>query len=155
MKWTFTLGFLLLLSGTLFSQTTDRYTFSVFVPVEENDTVLVAGGQVLVGQGEDAMTHGYYPLQQTMLSLPNDNLDLLVSVYPVPFQNQVTIAFQNQSSTLITLEVTDLSGAMLYSKETNQNSFVIHTNTWESGIYVTHLISQEGSYLYSDKIVKI
>jgi len=101
------------------------------------------------------MTHGYYPLQQTMLSLPNDNLDLLVSVYPVPFQNQVTIAFQNQSSTLITLEVTDLSGAMLYSKETNQNSFVIHTNTWESGIYVTHLISPEGSYLYSDKIVKI
>jgi len=155
MKWTFTLGFLSLLSGTLFSQTTDRYTFSVFVPVEENDTVLVAGGQVLVGQGEGAMTHGYYPLQQTMLSLPNDNLDLLVSVYPVPFQNQVTIAFQNQSSTLITLEVTDLSGAMLYSKETNQNSFVIHTNTWESGIYVTHLISPEGSYLYSDKIVKI
>ena len=41
MKWTFTLGFLLLLSGTLFSQTTDRYAFSVFVPVEENDTVLV------------------------------------------------------------------------------------------------------------------
>lgn len=155
MKWNILFVFFSLNSCVLFSQISERSTFAVFAPITVNDTVLVAGGQTQSGTGEDEITVGYYPFQQTLLTIPQENeRPFLVKTFPNPFQEAVFVEFENKNELLLTIEVLDLSGAVVFRLESSNKLISIASDRWESGLYLVRIIEPEGEVLYSEKLVK-
>lgn len=155
MKWILTLSCIICCSGALFSQINDRSTFAVFFPIEPNDTVLIAAGQVLSGTDMDNSLHGYYPLQQTMLSvsehLPND---YQVNVFPNPFQDLIYVTLNNNYINSYSIEITDVSGAIVFAEKNTFQLSEISCIHWGRGIYIIRILSNDGSLIFAEKIVK-
>lgn len=64
-----------------------------------------------------------------------------VSVYPNPASHRVTIS---SGSTLLKVEVADLSGKMILTQPTNSNDVELMTEQWQRGIYLLRLNTTDG-----------
>ncbi len=66
-------------------------------------------------------------------------------IFPNPSNADVTIKFENQSTTY-KIEIFDISGKLIISNTTNMNSYLISKNNLISGVYFVKLTNFEGNY---------
>jgi hypothetical protein len=154
MKWKITIGFVLLSLNSLFAQTNERFTFAVFQPIGANDTVLVAAGQVMAGEGEESVDHGYYPLLSTLLSTETmSDSSFSFTAYPNPFQNyiQLELNFSEQNYRIV---VTNSTGANVSIVNLKNGTDFISTEHLAPGLYTITIYSAEGVWLTSKKMIR-
>jgi hypothetical protein len=88
---------------------------------------------------------------------PEDKNQLVISVFPNPTFDQLSIRIDAAESTNFNLEMRDLSGKIVYASSTqfssNQNLHSIDVSHLSKGVYFLSLNSEEGNY-YSIKIIK-
>lgn len=90
-----------------------------------------------------------YTGSTTPLSVEDDMLKEAISVYPNPTKNVINIKTVNQSIQVKKVDLIDLSGKLIYSKnDTN----LIDVKGFSTGIYVLKIQSQDGGEL-NKKIV--
>ncbi len=146
--------FLLVFSEGLTAQIVDRSTFSVFQPIGVNDTLLVAGGQIMSGESVDPQVlHGYYPLSYTLLSVNELDLNDEISIFPNPFVESFFITLKNQEFTNITIEVLSMNGQLLTSFQSTNQQIEIDLSGYANGVYHVRL-STENLVIANNKIVK-
>lgn len=66
-------------------------------------------------------------------------------IFPNPSNSDVTISFENQN-TNYKIEIFDLSGKLIISTITNQNTYHVYKNTLNSGVYFIKITDSEGKY---------
>ena len=94
---------------------------------------------------------GLFNLQT--LSTPTFKNDISVSVYPNPFQDKITISFENESSNA-KVKLVDITGKQLYNNSFSGNSIEINNlENLNSGIYFLKIEDQNGSFT-TKKIIK-
>jgi hypothetical protein len=156
-KWIKTgcfLVFLLIFSEGSKAQIIDRSTFSVFQPIGDNDTLLLAGGQIMTGEStEPTILHGYYPLNYTLLSVNEVDFSNEISIFPNPFVESFVINLQNQDYSMITIEILSMNGQLLTSFQSTNQQIEIDLIGYSSGVYHVR-VSTENQVIANTKIVK-
>lgn len=79
-----------------------------------------------------------------------------INVYPVPFIDRLNIEFNNGKSDKIDLRIVEISGKTVYSRSldlSSDKSININTSTYNSGIYILELMTNNGE-TKSFKIIK-
>jgi hypothetical protein len=156
-KWIKTgcfLVFLLIFSEGSKAQIIDRSTFSVFQPIGDNDTLLLAGGQIMTGEStEPTILHGYYPLNYTLLSVNEVDFNDEISIFPNPFVESFVINLQNQDYSMITIEILSMNGQLLTSFQSTNQQIEIDLIGYSSGVYHVR-VSTENQVIANTKIVK-
>lgn len=156
-KWIKTgcfLVFLLIFSEGSKAQIIDRSTFSVFQPIGDNDTLLLAGGQIMTGEStEPTILHGYYPLNYTLLSVNEVDFNDEISIFPNPFVESFVINLQNQDYSMITIEILSMNGQLLTSFQSTNQQIEIDLIGYSSGVYHVR-VSTENQVITNTKIVK-
>ena len=156
-KWIKTgcfLVFLLIFSEGSKAQIIDRSTFSVFQPIGDNDTLLLAGGQIMTGEStEPTILHGYYPLNYTLLSVNEVDFNDEISIFPNPFVESFVINLQNQDYSMITIEILSMNGQLLTSFQSTNQQTEIDLIGYSSGVYHVR-VSTENQVIANTKIVK-
>jgi hypothetical protein len=146
--------FLLVFSEGLTAQIVDRSTFSVFQPIGVNDTLLVAGGQIISSESVDhQFLHGYYPLSYTLLSVNEIPVDDEISFFPNPFAESFVIQLNNQDYSMITIEILSMNGQLLTSFQATNQQIEINLSAFENGVYLVRL-TFENQVIAHNKIVK-
>lgn len=77
--------------------------------------------------------------------------DLIIGIYPNPFNKTVFIDKQKESCDLL-LNIYSLSGALILSKEIKSNVEVINTTFFEKGVYIVKIVYDHK--VYYKKIIK-
>jgi hypothetical protein len=146
--------FLLVFSEGLTAQIVDRSTFSVFQPIGTNDTLLIAGGQIMSGESDEPQVlHGYYPLNYTLLSVNELVLNDQISIFPNPFIESFFVTIQNQDFTLINIDVLSMNGQLLRSFQSANQQIEIDMSGFASGVYHVR-VRTENQVIANNKIVK-
>lgn len=155
MKWKTTLVIIFCNLGILFAQTNEQATFAVFNPIEENDTVMIACGQVLSGMGGELVEHGYYPLQSTLLSIPiQEYNDDLFQVFPNPFSDHIIVDASGGADPIVQVTMTDVTGAIVLDTFVENESIQLSTESLSSGLYTIHVWSEKNEMIQSYKLIK-
>jgi len=142
----------LTLSTTALGQTVQRSTFSVFSPADENDSLLVAAGQIMSGEDVDvSVDHGYYPLYTAYLTLPELAEDNQVRLYPNPFAESFWVSTENFQG--VTLAVYDLNGAIVRKFTLYQPTQLIPLTDIAKGVYLVKAYTDKEE-LFNQKIIK-
>ena len=149
---------LLLLSiltlSALHAQSVERNSYAVFSPIAPNDTLLLAGGQIMTGESESPLiNHGYYPLNYTLLTINENELTDAYSIYPNPFSNAFLITWTNPEFLVITVEVYSVNGALLERINTSESHIEILAEKWASGLYYVRGITTQGT-VFNEKLIK-
>lgn len=156
-KWIKTgcfLVFLLVFSEGSTAQIVDRSIFSVFQPIGVNDTLLLAGGQIMTGEStEPTILHGYYPLNYTLLSVNEVDFNDEISIFPNPFVESFVINLQNQDYSMITIEILSMNGQVLTTFHSSNQQIDIDLTGYASGVYHVR-VSSENQVIANNKIVK-
>ncbi|MEW6772683.1 MAG: S8/S53 family peptidase [Bacteroidota bacterium] len=88
-----------------------------------------------------------------------DNLPLIIKnyseknnylIYPNPAKDWIYIVANDKLHKSI--EVTDVSGKMIYNNSFNSDVFAIYTNNWQSGVYFIKIVSDKSTI--TQKIIK-
>tara|TARA_Y100000385_G_C12669349_1_gene457281 strand:+ start:107 stop:586 length:480 start_codon:yes stop_codon:yes gene_type:complete len=138
----------------LSAQTVQRTTFAVFSSITPNDTLLVAGGQIMTGKSDSPLLeHGYYPLNNTLLSVEKSTITTAYSIYPNPFSSSLQINWTNSEATVISIEIYSINGALIQRIETSDSQIEILSETWERGMYFVRGVTEQGT-LFNEKVVK-
>lgn len=121
-------------------------------PGRSNAVAFVLNGQGFVGTGYNGIfLDDLYAFSPTLSSGPQlSKTD--VSIYPIPANDYVTIAVQENDLELI---LSGMNGQVLSNEKhviRTNNGFIIHRKNAESGVYNVQLI-REGRMVYSNKIV--
>ena len=76
----------------------------------------------------------------------NENLTDLgeISIYPNPAKNEITIEFNQNSSTSRIVKILDLNGQIVKKVFLHSNKTILNTETLNSGIYIVHIKTDEG-----------
>jgi hypothetical protein len=131
-----------------------RTTYAVFSSITPNDTLLVAGGQIMSGKSDaPLLEHGYYPLNNTLLSVEKPEMNTSYSLYPNPFSNSLQIVWTNTEAIVITIEIYSINGALIKRIETSSSQIEILSESWERGMYFVRGVTEEGT-LFNEKVVK-
>ncbi len=72
-----------------------------------------------------------------------------ITLFPNPANDQITIAGLKESF----VQITDLSGRMVFSQKVNDPQLRVATESWKSGIYIVQVTSESGSYSQHLKFV--
>lgn len=146
--------FLLVFSQGTTAQIIDRSTFSVFQPIGVNDTLLMAGGQIMSGESsEPTILHGYYPLNYTLLSVNDVTVNDEISFFPNPFNQSFVIHLNNQDYSMITIEILAMNGQLVTTFQSTNQQIEVDLSTVENGVYHVRLTS-ENQVIAHNKIVK-
>lgn len=146
--------FLLVFSQGTTAQIIDRSTFSVFQPIGVNDTLLMAGGQIMSGESsEPTILHGYYPLNYTLLSVNEVTVNDEISFFPNPFNQSFVIHLNNQDYSMITIEILAMNGQLVTTFQSTNQQIEVDLSTVENGVYHVRLTS-ENQVIAHNKIVK-
>ena len=146
--------FLLVFSQGTTAQIVDRSTFSVFQPIGVNDTLLMAGGQIISGESsEPSIVHGYYPLNYTLLSVNEVAVDDEISFFPNPFTQSFVIHLNNQDYSMITIEILAMNGQLVTTLQSTNQQIEVDLSTVENGVYHVRLTS-ENQVIAHNNIVK-
>lgn len=91
---------------------------------------------------------------QTVLQATED-MKLAMVVYPNPVRDEVKVSITTSQSQLATLQISDLSGRMVYRKEMllneGMNAMPVPVAEWRRGIYLVSVRS--GSTMINEKLV--
>lgn len=93
------------------------------------------------------------------LSCPNPDPEIneleiedLIGIYPNPVTNQIGIIFENVKTA--TLNICDIQGKIIYSKEIENEYTNIDVSDFSKGIYMIKIVDEKGNILKTEKIVK-
>ncbi len=143
-----------ILSISAIGQTVERNTFAVFNSITPNDTLLVAGGQIMTGESDSPLIeHGYYPLSNTLLSINEPELIQSYSIYPNPFNESFQVNWANAEYATITIEIYSVNGALIQRIESSDAQIIFYSETWEPGMYFVRGHTAEG-ILFDEKVIK-
>lgn len=136
------------------AQVVERNVFSVFAPADDNDTLLVAGGQIMTRyDSENYIEHGYYPLNNTLLSIDKLNVTTNFLVYPNPFSESFYVQVDQLQDEDIEINVFSATGKNVYSGTFNGNSHLIETQALSAGVY--YMIARtDKTVLFREKLIK-
>lgn len=81
-------------------------------------------------------------------------MDINISVYPNPFENQVTVKIMEDVFNSCTIVITDITGRIVSSKSCTDSKTVIPVDNLKSGVYVLNVFSYNNQLLYSTRIIK-
>ncbi len=142
----------LLFSASLcYGQSVGKWTFSAMQFSTANDSLYVAAGQIMSGQSlAPNVLHGYYPLQYSLLSVPENTLD--INIYPNPFTNELRIELSDEGNSMTKLEVRDLQSKLIFAEEFNGNNHLLNTAFYAPGVYI--LTVRKESHTIVRKIIK-
>ncbi len=87
----------------------------------------------------------------TSLSANNGTLEDSITVYPVPFNNELTISFN--SETALNVKIYNITGALVLEQAVNSN-VAIKTNALASGVYFAKVSTGNDEDLTVRKIIK-
>ncbi len=157
LKFIFKTTFLALfsiLSISAIGQTVERNTFAVFSSITPNDTLLVAGGQIMTGESDSPLLEqGYYPLSNTLLSINEPELIQSYSIYPNPFNASFQVNWTNTEVETITLEIYSVNGSLIQRIESSDAQIIFYSETWEPGMYFVRGFTDQG-ILFDEKVIK-
>ena len=102
---------------------------------------------------------GKYSYSNTISVEPNENQEQGVSVYPVPFMNELWISYQSLEEADVVVELTDLSGRVLTQKsmQISKGSNQIHLSELQSlaaANYVVRIKNLTSGDVYIRKVLK-
>jgi protocatechuate 3,4-dioxygenase beta subunit len=102
---------------------------------------------------------GKYSYSNTISVKPNENQEQGVSVYPVPFINEIWISYQSLEEADVVVELTDLSGRVLTQKsmQISKGSNQIHLAELQSlaaANYVVRIKNLTSGDVYIRKVLK-
>lgn len=78
--------------------------------------------------------------------------NVVVKVYPNPFDEVATIEIKGEEFTKIDFELYDLTGRVIYQKTSKETSFNIHKSDLTQGVYVYRIIA-DGKLLNTGKLI--
>jgi hypothetical protein len=90
--------------------------------------------------------------QSSKSTIPDGIINNAVSISPNPFSNKLSINSSN-SELLLTVDIIDVLGRIVYSSNSPNNKFEINTNSFPSGVYIITFYNN-GLVLNKKKIVK-
>ncbi|MEX1002119.1 MAG: T9SS type A sorting domain-containing protein [Crocinitomicaceae bacterium] len=141
---------LFLWSGSAFNQTVGRYTLSAF-KLNNNDSLLVVGGQVLSGNTSNPeVWHGYLPLQYSELAIDQLNLTEL-TVYPNPAISKATIILGKHDK--YQAKLYGIDGRLIRSFQFTGVTETVDLNNLVAGTYILEIQDVNG-YKISAKLIK-
>ncbi|MEO8146265.1 MAG: T9SS type A sorting domain-containing protein [Bacteroidia bacterium] len=92
-----------------------------------------------------------------LIVIPNgiseSNKSNKIFVYPNPFNDFTTIAFENPNSEKYSLSIYDVTGKTVQTYSSNQNSFKISKNKLSTGLYFYSLKSEKEGIIYNGKMM--
>lgn len=114
----------------------------------ENGNVWVGGAMELKDEGIDFYLDYYtvLNLSGSIVGIPENDqkLDQLISVFPNPGYNEITISSLTKDSDIFDLRISDLNGRTILEKRIDLNTNqVINTMDLSNGVYFIHLSSRE------------
>lgn len=103
---------------------------------------------------EDELTNSAFDVTTECETLKTITLNnLKAEVFPNPFQEELTIKFENQNNENLNLTVLDATGAVILKEAINSKSNAIKTHQWKNGAYFL-LIKKENKVIYKQKVIK-
>lgn len=137
-----------------YGQSVERNTYAVFSATAPNDSLAVAAGQIMTGTAETPhVEHGYYPLNQSLLSIDNKELVIGHLVYPNPFNDNFTVQVTTEITEPVTLEIYSVNGALLEIVTMNNSNVIIDMSQYAGGIYYISAYSNN-AVLFNEKVIK-
>lgn len=137
-----------------YAQTVERNVFSVFSPVSVNDTLLVAGGQIMAGIANDpTIKHGYYPLNHSLLALAEEVDMGNYRIYPNPFATSFFLDLTGFTNEVLTVRIYAMNGDIIRSETVNGGLHEINLANVDTGIYYLQGITSQG-VAFTEKIIK-
>lgn len=116
---------------------------------------------LLVGTHGNGMYYGFMgtpnfiPNQATGINPITNDRNFIRTVLPVLTPGQVQYATGNMTGIKkITVQVMDLTGRIVYKKETGYQSGSVNLGPYASGVYVLGIYSDDGRYRHIQKLVK-
>jgi carboxypeptidase T len=92
------------------------------------------------------------------IKIAYDPSKFVVSVYPNPAKEDVTLRFNTTTTERVTIRVTDLSGKIVYSKQMtvggNVNEAKINVQGWASQTYIVKVTKSDNTSLSVQKLIK-
>jgi len=137
-----------------------RYN-SVYNQNDQNLAMVVKNGDVYIAgktanaANEDFLTIRYSYSAVGIEEMPSSQE--IMTAYPVPANNQLTIAFPGQTGAPESiLTVTDITGRVIETEAVQQGSIQLEINTskYSSGCYFISLQNREGSLISRQRIIK-
>ena len=154
-KTTVFICLLFLYSSALHGQTVQRSTYGVFSSVTLNDSLLLAGGQILTGKSLlPLMEHGYYPLNGSLLSIDNAEGIWHFSLYPNPAQSFIMVERSDEVNELLVLQIYTVDGKFIRTYTMNTARFQLDLSDLSAGMYQL-MISDDGEKVFMQKFVKL
>ena len=93
------------------------------------------------------------PLEVSVLSIDEALFSGLISVYPIPTSNYITLKISDFDIDQLTYEVIDLRGKVLMTNKINTNETKIDLYKLEQSIYLLN-IKKQGKLIRTTKILK-
>jgi glucose/arabinose dehydrogenase len=112
--------------------------------------------------------HNYYRIKQIdanatgklsrVIDILYDPNMFIVSVYPNPIKDQMTLRYSSPVKQKIHIEVTDVSGRLMFQQwktvDTGADEVRINVSDWSSQLYVLKITGENNNVLMTQKIVK-
>lgn len=137
-----------------YAQTFERNVFSVFSPISVNDTLLVAGGQIMAGiANSPTVEHGYYPLNHSLLTLTDEGGLDHYRIYPNPFATSFFLDLTGITNEVIMVQVYAMNGNIIQTETVTSGLFEINLANVDAGIYYLQGITS-GGVAFTEKIIK-
>jgi hypothetical protein len=89
---------------------------------------------------------------QGSLSVNTFNADSDISLYPIPFKNELTLSYSNPNT--FYAEIVNLNGQLVYQSKAIKDTHVLNLAFLNSGIYFIRLKNVNNKSFYVQKIVK-
>lgn len=154
-KTTVFICLLFLYSSALHGQTVQRSTYGVFSSVTLNDSLLLAGGQILTGKSlSPLMEHGYYPLNGSLLSIDRTEGVWYFTLFPNPTQSLITVENSAEVSDLLVLQIYTVDGKFVRTYTMNTARFQFDLSDLSAGMYQLVIID-DGEKVFMQKFVKV
>jgi hypothetical protein len=92
-------------------------------------------------------------IQPVVADILEFNKSNLITVYPNPFQEQVTIELKDKNE-LFSFNVYNQAGILVYQEDSFANSFILKTEYLAKGVYILRFVTWSGEVSLV-KIVKV
>jgi hypothetical protein len=89
---------------------------------------------------------------QGTLSSPSFDMENSISLYPIPFKDQLNIS--NLANQRLSLEIYSLDGKQVYQSEISQNKTQLQLSSLDSGLYLAKFIAANSTTVFVKKVVK-
>jgi hypothetical protein len=90
----------------------------------------------------------------TVLSVDETELNILLSVFPNPTADMLTLQISDYKNEKLSYQLFDMQGKLLNNGQVNAQQTEINTSLLPAAIYFIHVFSQENEKVQSFKIIK-